>query len=148
VCGSCANAASSAAILAAELAGGVLPVVPEDDELLEPEDEPEEELLDDEELLELDVELLELDVELLVELGIVEVDDPEPPQADRRIDRETIPNENFEAAETFLRVRALRNWAGTICFIELHFRWISEWWFRMTLRLILLMHSQLDLGVT
>ena len=82
----------------------------EDDELLEPEDEP----LDDDEELE------ELDVELLVELDIVEPDEPEPPpQADNSIERNTIPDENRAAVETFLHGPAARCWVAAKSLIEI-----------------------------
>jgi hypothetical protein len=124
------------------LPGPELLIAPDEEEPLEfepPLDEEEplevELLLDDEELPddveapgdapEEDDELLELEVELLVEADGVEVDDPEPPQPDRSIAKDIIPQEIRAAQEAFLQIATATHRLGAGCSIELSFLLMS-----------------------
>jgi hypothetical protein len=67
-------------------------VLPDEEELLEDEVLPDDDEAPEEDDTPEDDELPELEVELLVELGIVEAVDPDPPpQPDRSIESDIIP---------------------------------------------------------
>jgi len=92
----------------------MLAVPPEDDELLDDDEAPE-----DDDAPEEDDELPELDVELLVELDVVEVDDPEPPpHADRSNAIVTATGNGKSRANADIHDRNLVDSAREVCGVD------------------------------